>query len=352
MRRSKRVVALLVALTTVLPMANNICANASNQKRTSDDMEHSYAVNVLPDYLTANDIAGENVWISEAYTLTNVASEEAIGNAYLVFSDNNYIGFIEVQKIDSVYYSSFVTDDYEELQTAYDNDEPVALYFDDDTFCISVEENLNAVNNTCSVTDNLPDTNVVVEYTAIARATLIDAIDVQSTRSVVYNNTLAVTPVSNAEMNGNGICWVYSLTAKYNYLNGTDFTGIEMYELIDEEFYDTFNEHPIGYWRWINKTAEYLEVGNTRVSPMDYIDVYGQINFDNPIYCGVTRTGGAHAVLLCGMTIYSDGSGVYRFADPNFSNYVSISVPSDAMNDGNQLVYTGGYTYSWSYAMY
>ena len=52
------------------------------------------------------------------------------------------------------------------------------------------------------------------------------------------------------------------------------------------------------------------------------------------------------------MKIYSNGTGVYRFADPNYSQLVTTDVSSSAMSDGSLLVYTGYNVYSWTDTMY
>ena len=59
---------------------------------------------------------------------------------------------------------------------------------------------------------------------------------------------------------------------------------------------------------------------------MDCSEILSNIQAYNPIYIGLARTGGAHAVLLCGITFLLDDSGIYRIMDPNRSVYVDIAV--------------------------
>lgn len=346
----RRIYAVLTAMLMVTPILNSFSANASLETVTNEELEYGYVSEVLPNYLQSSNIEYNNVWISTAHTVVNVTTDENVGNAYLVFSDNDYIGTLQIQTIDSEFYSSFTTDECGILQDAYNNGDAIALYYDDDVLCATSLEKVSSNKVINSATASQVDTDAI-EFSTIKEASKLNSTATRTAKTTVYSYTLGVTPVANATINGNGICWVSSLTAKYNYLNDTDFTGPEMYELLDEEFYDEFNEHPIGYWRWINKAAEFLEVGNTKVSPMDYVDVYAEVNSNNPIYCRIARTGGGHAVLLCGITLYSDGTGIYHFADPNSTSLVSISVSAEVMTDGTELVYTRGYTYTWDYSL-
>lgn len=61
-------------------------------------------------------------------------------------------------------------------------------------------------------------------------------------------------------------------------------------------------------------------------SIMDCGEILENIKVNNPISMSISRDGGAHAVLLCGITFLNDNSGIYRIMDSNKSTYVDIAV--------------------------
>lgn len=88
---------------------------------------------------------------------------------------------------------------------------------------------------------------------------------------------------------------------------------------------------------------------------MDCSEILSNIQSYNPIYIGVTNYSTSHALLFCGITFFTDETGIYRVMDPNRTVYVDIAVSEDTMNGDDDLIYvtTYGTTYtSWYHSWY
>ncbi len=82
----------------------------------------------------------------------------------------------------------------------------------------------------------------------------------------------------------------------------------------------------------------------------DYIRVYEAINGDKPIYCQFTNGYTSKAVLICGYTLYSDGTAIYRIMDPEYATMRTTYVSQTEMLNGSTLAYPAtGYTWNRGY---
>ena len=82
-----------------------------------------------------------------------------------------------------------------------------------------------------------------------------------------------------------------------------------------------------------------------------YFDTtWSTLEQNKPIYAAITRSEGAHRVVICGAIDDSGTYFYYKLMDPNVSYYVIIEVPYAS----NTFTYVTnyGYTYtSWDYRL-
>lgn len=110
----------------------------------------------------------------------------------------------------------------------------------------------------------------------------------------------------------------------------------------------TYGGSPIGNTYWIEKGFQHYNIPCTTIyRMMNCVEVYNNIENNNPIYMSVTCQEGGHALLLSGLTINSDDSGIYRVVDSNRMAYVDIMVPANTMVSNSST--EGNFTYVASY---
>lgn len=303
---TKRATALATSFMMFLPWANYLHVNAEYTE-TMSESEVNYIEDVLPSYLSAYDYDLNDIAVVAMNTSENDSKN------YIVRNNNETLGLLSVAEIAGYFYSSFEFGDFDEFQSNV-------------VMCYSESLELDSqISNQVSLT--------------------------ASTKTIVYQYNMNVPVVSSVILNGVNSYWLSPLVSKYNYLNDTDFTPAEVNELL----IDLYGGTPSDTANWREDAAATLEVGNTVVdAPLDYIDVYGQINFGNPIYMYMDSSSGKNAALLCGFTLYSDGTAVYKIMDPNRTSLVNVSVSSSAMTDASNFVYSASYgtVYTWEESMY
>ncbi len=169
-----------------------------------------------------------------------------------------------------------------------------------------------------------------------------------TTKSIIYEYNMNVPILTTLTVDGNNTYWLPALISKYNYTNNASLNPVDVYHEVAAEYtYPTATA-------WVAATAVHLNmpiIGRV-VEPMDYVDVYAQINNDNPIYCQFTDEITNKAVLICGYTLYSDGTGDYQIMNPEISSTKPFTIVSiSEMLDGSALVYPSD-NYTWEQAYY
>lgn len=149
---------------------------------------------------------------------------------------------------------------------------------------------------------------------------------------------------------GDGICWAASVASIGAYrTNSAPLSAVGMYNAVKRQFGRT----PTGILLDARHGFEYFG--------LDYLyslfqgktyDVVKRIIRDlgKPIYAGLSRTGGGHAVVICGYQEAQGGYHFYTLMDCNKSNYVTVSVSTNSTN----FTYAAGtYTYTkWDEHIY
>lgn len=284
-------------------------------------------------------------------------SEEDYNN---INSALNYMGY---DGDDVVYYA----DMQEEID---DNTKHVVLVYDDTKIIGKyVTEELDGKEGECFIVDNssgTPEEFISVEHSdlfeieeqVIEETAGLDGAENEDwgrlTKSAAKYLTSSATVGSfiNAELIGNdtnpttgaGLCWAACGASIVNYYKGTSYTALDMY-----------NKVKLG--------TGGIPVGNTSYQKamygmcglkFDYVsrrlkfdDVISTLKSGSLIKYGVSRNGGAHAVVLCGAFRISSSYG-FIYMDPNVSegyviNYNDASVANSIT--GNFYYYNGQVRY-------
>jgi hypothetical protein len=322
-----------------IPFFQLYSSSATDSETTNIQLEYSYIEQILPKYLKAHDVANADIYISNSFDVYNndikMASD---ADTYVVFEEDDVIGLLSVNYIDGTFHSSFEFGEFEDIQNYYDCEKEVAF--------ISSNEKMSVEPSTKK--SSIEREDISVDFSSIEKDRRIPCSVQRGTTSHYYRKNISVPIVPNAiSPAGQGLCWAASIASKYDYLTGNNLVAIDIYNALDELYDGT----PIGIALWEARAFSHLNMSYTHLTRMlDCSEILPNIQANNPIYIGVSRSGGAHALLLCGITFYTDGTGLYRVMDPNRTVYVDIAVSEDTMNGDDQLTYvtTYGYTYtSW-----
>jgi hypothetical protein len=305
------------------------------------DSQLEYAENILNTYLNQYDVDNDSIYISDAFGVYNADENAVYNDVYIVFEDETIIGMLSVADVDGEYYSSFEYDSYELLQDFYDHDEPVSF--------VGSNETIYELYDNVYVGCNFTSINTGVE---LERSYKVDIPEVSSAKVTTFQRNLSVPVVANTSVNGSGICWAAAIASKYNYIHNKSKTALDVYNALDAVYSGT----PSGNRTWTERGYDYYNIPCTyQAGMMNCVEVYNNIINDNPIHMSLSRNGGAHAVLLSGITINADGSGIYRLTDSNRDVPVNVAVSAATMTADDEFVYATsyGYTYtSWYRSFY
>ena len=322
---------------------NGFKVYAEGTKNNKIQNEISYIESVLPSFLYGHDVISNDIYISESFNTYNIDTmKRSEADTYVIFDAENIIGLLTVDYIGDKFFSSFEYGSFETLQSIYERNSEMAF--------VSYNEKLYIINN--SIINPIDDEYAEVEFTIpnLESEKIIKKSKIENNRNTnsgyYYMKNISVPIVANAlSPAGYGLCWAASIASKYDYISGNNLIAMDIYDAL----VDVYGGIPVGTNLWESRAFSYLNMNASYLSRMmDCSEILSNIQAYNPIYIGLARTGGAHAVLLCGITFLLDDSGIYRIMDPNRSVYVDIAVSEDTMNGDDQLTYVTSYGYTYT----
>lgn len=315
----------------------------------SMELQLAYAECILPTYLKSYDINDDSIYISDSYSVYNTESDYAGNDIYIVFEDNTIIGILSVTNINGDFYSSFEYSTFDVLQNLYEDNEAITFIGNDQKLYVADE------SDTFEVYDNAESVNcnfAVNSGTELERTYKVDIPQVMERQVVPVQRNLSVPIVRNTTVNDVGICWAAAIASKVDYLKGTTLSALDVFNALAT----AYNTIPAGSKEWTECGYEYYNIPCTyKGSMMNCVEVYNNIVNNNPIHISLSSIDGNHAVILSGITINSDGSGIYRLIDSNRNAPVNVVVSADTMTADADFVYSTNYGYvftSWYRSFY
>lgn len=308
---------------------------------SQSELQLDYAKNILPTYLESYDVDNDSIFISDSYGVYNIEYEYAGDDIYIVFEDNTIIGMLSVSNINGDFYSSFEYSTYETLQNLYEDGEEIAFIGDTQKLYVIDKSETFEIDNEV---DNI-DTSVNYNFVAnsgveLERAYKVDIPQAVSRQVISFKRNLSVPIVRNTTVNGKGICWAAAIASKVNYLNNQNYLALDIFNSLAS----TYNAIPAGTKEWTERGYEFYNIPCTyKGSMMNCVEVYNNIVNDIPIHISLTDDEVGHAVILSGITINTDGSGVYQLVDSNRSVPIDVSVSADTMTADANFVYATSY---------
>lgn len=173
--------------------------------------------------------------------------------------------------------------------------------------------------------------------------------------SVTVTKELSVEHVSNdtSPNTGLGLCWAACIASIGEYKAGGNLlSALDVYNWALTNGYTGGHLFPLGI-----PSVELPTLNNLYSLSYSYYPVgmyfettWSTLEQNRPIYAAISRSGGQHAVVICGAIDDSGTYYYYKLMDPNVGYYVTIEVPYAS----NTFTYVTsyGYTYtSWDYRL-
>ena len=143
---------------------------------------------------------------------------------------------------------------------------------------------------------------------------------------------------------GLGLCWAASIATIANYLNGTNYTPIQIADAEGIE-YDAGADNTKALKAMHDFGVPYNTIGTT----LSWSDIVSKISLKTPIYIVSRRVGGAHATVIYGYK-YKDGTQYLAMWNPGTAQVGATEVI--AFNSDSTTFSYAGSTYTWRESIY
>lgn len=345
----RKTISLMIS-TLIICTSTSLFSYADEESITS---ELNYAENALSKYLLTYDVDTDEIYMSDSYNVynfdKNTSDKKLKNDVFIIFEEDNIIGLLSISNIDGSYYSSFECNSYDVLQNVYDKNEWFSFVSKNGT--LYIEENNTNYPVYGSDAEISYDFSVTHEKKLTKSYKLTNTVNSKSINSISYQKNLLVPIVPNDNLDG-GICWASAIASKVNFLYNSTLLGTDVYYTLGTQYEGT----PMTFPTWTQLGYNYYTSSCTFFNRMlNCIEIYNNIQNDNPIHVTLrNNNGGMHDVLISGLTIYTDGTGIYRLVDSNRNVYVDVIVSEDIMVADDDFVYVAiyGNTYTqwiWSF---
>lgn len=343
----KNILIKCTAFLSALITANMVIPSFSSAAEIdlTADAQLEYAENILDTYLSSYDVNENEIYLSTAYNVYDMESGNETNDVYVVFEDDSVIGMLNVAEVNGEYYSSFEFNNFDTLQEIYDNNEPFSFICSNEQLYINEKSEIYSVED-ANITAECKFSLISEVRTELEKEYKVEVSDVQAYANVYsYQKNLPVPIVQNTSIDGKGLCWAAAIASRNDYLHGGTATATDVYYILK----GIYNAVPIGIPLWINRGYQYYGIPCTTFYRMvDCVEIFNNIENNNPIHIEGFDNNVGHSVLVSGITINNDGSGVYRLVDSNRMSYIDVAVSESTMIGESNFVYATGYGYTFT----
>lgn len=352
-----------ILMVVCIPFVGSISVSADSEKTEKNKFIYS----TLSDFLDIQNIDFDNnISISEPFDVFDFDHESQIMNKelYFVSSNNNLIGLLSIDYVNQEYQANFSEISDEVLNDLYQNNVAFVYGLHNDIAVVWYENVFHSLDNDAvyDLTFNQDmyfpktieaDVNLKSNYPLYAVQSNITPYS-----STVYNKQLSnISIVKNGSSpSGKGLCWAATMAMKIN-RESPSWSNMD----VDDVFWNMrimFSEDPVGTIEWYKKGYPRFGLSNLsyKRNGLSTSETSIVIQNDKAIHIDVSNssTKTAHAVLIGGITIYSDHA-IYTIYDSNKSQKCYQYVTDKAMSDYNYFVYnaSSSTTYdSWYVTVY
>lgn len=322
--------------------------------------EYDYVRDIIPQYLTANDLYGnEELYLSARRVIYNWDTGTEEKACYYVFTTERIVGELVVQRIDGLYYSSFKNGCREIINDLYREERKFVLGNKDGNLILCTEEQVFVLESAgISGGDEFKNTDIA--ETGISEPLLEKqlckiakdkGIDLNAGSAKAVPRALIYTPggqppfVANDNYGGIGLCWAASTASVINYKNNNaGKTAMDIYMQCWETVGYDENRKPNGGAEWI-KTAFTIngysvDYKDSNLSTDSVATILAEEH--KPIIMTLYGYEGSkligHAVVLFEFADFT-GAGYFKFIDPNESHVITMMLSKEMMEDTRNIKY-------------
>ncbi len=324
MKKKMRSLIVAICIIALMGMDTQVLAYGTNKETTVYSQErYNYICEELEHYLAINNtIRYGTIKVSSPISVVNNADEES--RTYFVTNNDKYIGMLTVTVVNERFYSSFMFDENEEIDSIITENIPFAMVASDDNALV-----LQTQNTLTSISRSNLDNDKSVQASELSTITF-SALDVvpaskKNARSITeYFASLYVPYVANSTTTqGVGLCWAACIASVSNYKNNTSYTAGNIYTALS----DLYSWEPIGNPVWARRGYIYCGMSFTGTDGMEMEALYNQLNNNNPVITSFFRDtddGEVGHSVVCRYFSGGDNYATYGFMDPNFENTVYV----------------------------
>lgn len=300
----------------------------------SSQTEKEYVLQEIKRYIACENIDKRSALsMSQPFEIVNADIPQT--KQVFLFLEGQCIGVLTFA-YNGRYSSSFIHTKLSQITACAETGEPIALIADAGELLLSTKNGVRKLlgEKDDSSSDSL--SNRIIENAAKRKIVLTGFSDGDDAKEALRGgNYLSVPIVSNTTSpdTGKGLCWAASIAAIINYRcsdEGANYSALGLYNLLKTAY--PGSGYPYGSAQWEQRgfniaslTYTHVNAGTTFSNVQNIIDQY------RPIYCGLQRTGAAHAVVIVGYYI-GYGYYAYRLMDPNLTYYINVTVDNTSSN--------------------
>ncbi len=319
---------------------------------------NEYVESRVPAYVESMNLSvGGTLSYSNPINLYDFNTNEVVGAYIFVLDEDEIIGKMEIHTNNNDYSSVFDAVIPSEIQNSYDNNIGVALgYYDHNILLYTSADGYSYVDGTGKIGELPASTNLTTQTIIPQGEIIYNPISVCS--ESLGSKNLSVTHVHNQEYSTDKfVCWAACVAMTSNYLNGTSYTALDVYDKVKSKYDDTTLGSPDcileAYTKCSVSNIEYRE------KAIKANTVFTSLSSNVPVQINVSGYSNNkelyHAILITGIHLYSDYT-VYTVDDPDYSDGTRSfdakgtpvqnvsSIEYSGMNDkGGSMIYTSWY---------
>ena len=363
MSAKKRIISVILSFVMVIGMCATTFAAESIPDVAGVTQEEymKEAEDTMKDYIRINRMDTSDLSMSQPISING--SNDENNRVIFLFRGTKCIALMMFTYVNHEYASSFSEGDYAEITDALNKNQNIALVSNEECMVMLTDDSWEIVTGNKDFVQETALSKARASYERqVFRLTPI----VFSDEEIVYDSrsdaatVLNVTQVYNdkhPDITERGMCWAAAMVSIIRYRAGAkQLTIYNLYSMLKSAYPSDDYGYPIGICDWVTRSYKLYGLSYTHThSGANFSKIKSCIRDNRPVYADLSRSGGAHAVVIAGFES-AYGKYYYRIMDPNNDpgcpTFLLVEIPS-ATATAFTFVSPGGFTYTgWRCHMY
>lgn len=357
MSAKKRIISVFLSFAMVVGM----CATTFAAESIPDVAEVTQAdymkevEDTIKDYIRVSRMDTSDLSISQPILIHGGNDENDC--AIFLFRGTQCVAYMVFTYFDNEYASSFFEGNYLEITDALNKKQNITLVSNEESIVLFTDDGCMVFEGNEDFAQEIVLSRAVANYekqplslTPIAFSDEDVAYNTRSTTGKALN--VQIIPNQENPDTGDYMCWAASFVSLIRYrTTAKNLIITDLYDSLKRAYPPSLYGYPKGTCTWEKRIPALYGLSCThKSSGTNFSQIKSIIQSDKPVYTGLLRSGGGHAVVIAG---FDSGYGkyYYKLMDPNKSNYVLVELPSSTATSFTYA--SGDYTYNvWDCHMY